>query len=456
MRKRTRGLWQFLIFLIGLAPAIRPAIAEELSRFRYTAEFSEELERGKFYQATLPAEILQKSQPDQSDIRLFDSDNRVAPYVILSQDVMEKIFNFEIVSADKIDSPAAWEVIIKTPETNMSVGRILLTLQNRDFKQIVLVEGSQDQKGWEPVVTAVIFDFSSKIDLRKTDIDFPSRASYRYFRLTFQDENDSDESMDSMDAHLSISERGLSFSFHSIPTKELRLDKVSGKTDRNKDEIKKFDQVDFTDIQALIHKENAEDKSDVIDLEAGVPADRIVFDISNSYFSRKVEVFGKNVGEEDYTRLNTQDIYRFHFGDIQTEKTALLLSSKKYDHYRIRIINQDNPPLNLNRISFRWFRRNIFFIPEKSGPHRLFFGNSLVKKPNYELQQFINPDNWFKQSYLRATLPKSKTGANTLFLIEEVEASRQEKFEKYLMTGVIIFLVFILGIWIFWMLRKMT
>ena len=56
---------------------------------------------------------------------------------------------------------------------------------------------------------------------------------------------------------------------------------------------------------------------------------------------------------------------------------------------RVRILNGDNPPLDIQGVHLAWNRRNLYFIPQEERSYSLYFGNENVRAPQYETTRLI-------------------------------------------------------------------
>ena len=117
----------------------------------------------------------------------------------------------------------------------------------------------------------------------------------------------------------------------------------------------------------------------------------------------------------------------------------------------LKIINQDNPPLQVEEVKIQWIRRNLYFIPEEDRGYELYLGGRNIRTPQYDLQRLI-PDKYDKLM----TYAECKLGAlkkNEAYS-PRPDPQSQAGFKKYLFPGLVILLVCILGFWVFRLMIK--
>lgn len=439
----------FFLLLLALFYLNSIATAETVdpNEYEWVAPLKSKVTPEKLHQIPLPEEILTRCRSDLADIRLIDPNHEAQPYVLLKHEYNERLpqqIVLEVTKAENLERQNAFAIVVKLPDDIVALRGLGLQIRNVDFQKQVTVEGGHDSRMFKPITTDVIFDFSSQIDLRKTRIDFPQLTSYRYYRILFVD----DEQETEAGKQLSLEYEGLRFSYQSTPGRELRIDRIAGLTDpsKNRIEIRNNRTYDaFSDTTDT-------DGNTIIDLEAGVPIERIAFTIDNLYFSRSVKIEAKQRPEAtQFISIGSGSIYRFDLNHVHTERTILHLNAGTYSQIRITIVNKDNPPLDIRQIDLSWVRRNLFFLPETTGPFQLVFGNPRASRPEYELSQFISQNNWYDQTYEQVELGQIESNENYQ---APTDTTQREQLERWFMILVIIAIAGGLLIWIVQLVKR--
>jgi len=86
----------------------------------------------------------------------------------------------EVVSYD--DRSDKTVIVLKRSSTTEPVTRLEIETPDRDFNKVVTVWGSTDKENWKILGEEPIYDFSSRVNLRKTQIAL-SKNAYPYFQL---------------------------------------------------------------------------------------------------------------------------------------------------------------------------------------------------------------------------------------------------------------------------------
>ncbi len=436
----------FYFSLLLLLITNRSVGAAEMAQFHYRASIEGELKGSQLYQLALPQEALAPAQSNLADIRLFDDTGQEVPYVLFDYayaKVTPSDFVFTVTDAGDvlINDRKAWQVEVEAPKPDVQIEAIQLDVQNRDFRQAVEVEGSNDRITWQPVTLSVIFDFSSQIDLRRTDIALPKPTAFTYYHLRFLDSAPTAGAS----PELSLSYNGLSVTLNqNTPAKDLRIDQIRAKAIPENRNVKLLDERVFNNLTPVIDSQ----KNTTLTLEAGSPLAILSLNVANPYFYRQIDIYGSDTGEPgSYRQLGSGQIYRFNFGTVATERTIVEVTAPKHKFYQITVINKDNPPLAINSLSLQWTRQHIFFIPQHTGLHTLFVGNSQIAPPDYELKNFLNPNNWPSQPYQAVTL-KAVT-ENGDFKTEVISKPSPKTLQEWLLISIVVLLAAGLGYWIF-------
>jgi hypothetical protein len=231
--------------------------------------------------------------------------------------------------------------------------------------------------------------------------------------------------------------------------KDLRINSVQGRTLTPAEKRPVYDQKIFADLVPMPDKFG----NTVIILQAELPVDRISLDLTNPYYYRTVNIYGSNTGKEDsYQFLANQVAYRFPLSSEQREeKNVLEQHIPKHAYYKIVIMNKNNPPLELKGMTLSWVQQNLYFIALKnSGQYSLCFGNSRIKRPDYDIANFVNQNTLSQHSYERMELSPLRSNGGPRLTLRE----RMGGMEKLILKIVVILLVIGMGFWLYTLLKK--
>jgi hypothetical protein len=412
--------------------------------FQYCADVKHAFKAGALYQVPLAGEVIQKIAPGFEDLRLFDAAQKETPSIVIKNIPpfeTTETYPLEITGYENDASSAT--VILKMPKKHRPISVLSLDISGTDFKKQIAVSGSTDGKAWQPLVEDSIYDFTSQVDLRKTKVAFPS-ADYLYFRLKLTDYKPQAATQPS----IRLKYDGLDFSVNGVKKKELRIRSVQGSTMTPAEKKPVYDKKAFTNISSALDKEG----NTVIVLPADLPADQLMLEVSNPYYYRSVNLYGSSTGQDDsYRLLASQIIYRLPLSAEKHEERNLIEQQiPKHAFYKIVIVNKNNPPLEIKGITLAWAQQNLYFIALKNDErYSLCFGNQRLKRPEYDIGQFVNQNTLSQHTYERVEISSIRAGAGRLGWED-----RFAGMEKLILKIVVVILVIGMGIWLFMLLKK--
>lgn len=441
----------FMLFLFLIMESSSSALTQ--NNFYYLAPVKDSLEKDKLYQIHLDHLILQKSKIHYRDIRLLAQDNSEIPYTVINTTYPRKkdiLYTFKITNYDDTEDEST--IFIELPERHKAIDKIEFHISDRNFKQTIDIYGSDNKRSWHFLTSDKLYDFSSQIDVRKTSVSFPS-SDFSYFRIHLK--HDSTDIQDSPD--ISVTYKDLDFNFSDMVTdKKLRINKITGRFSQTEKREAVIDELSITHFTSDMNK----DGDTVITINGGLPFEKIDFTLENTYFYRKVSIFGSTTGKkakkgkkDSFRLLASGHIYRFPLDESTEMKTTITGRGEKYRFYQIIIKNNDNPPLKVKNIAFKWIRKSLFFISLHDNiPYTLCVGHSRLSQPSYDISRFIHQTNWYKQNFTPASLSPLKK--NPDFTPPSISKSKQEIIEKTVFTLIVIIVVIGLSLWVFRLMKK--
>lgn len=431
-----------ILFLILIVSGCFEAIAADMSFFNYRSDILENSWRSAPVALRLPSDVICNSGPSLNDLRIFDEAGHETPYVIYPSRRLPQIegsFSWEITGYEK--SGNLKEIMLKRPKDIGAFRDIELIIPDTDFMKHVEVYALKNGL-FQVIGTGVIYDFSKEVRLRsviiKTEV-----TDADVIKVVINAESPDHESES---GNISLKYKDLEFTASSLKNGDIRIEGfkshvpavAEGKTDYDR---KTFD-------SPVMKKD--ETGSSEIDLGLlNLPVERVSFDVRTPYFYRKVELWSSETNEKNSYRIQGSDvIYR-----IPGVKEAKLYAD--FPHLRCRyamlkIIDKDNPELDISSLNVEWASLMLYFIPIEGQRYSLYFGAEGVDAPQYEMNLLI-PDRYdVLSSYGRVSLghvvENSRFKGKAMFSWEGLQ--------KYLITGLAIVIAIILGFWIYRLSRN--
>lgn len=435
MKKLIVLLALFLVGAVAFAETIDP------NKFFYSANVNGPIKRNGLYQLHIDEELIGKSAPDFHDVRLFDENKGEVPFVILDHRLSgrdARTFPLKVSGFKEQDNSI--EIIVKMPGLPEVINEIFVETDDKDFQKKVVISGSNDSHNWVFIKNDAIFDFSSQVNLRKTRLSIPE-SKYLYYQLRMEDSGSTVKARED----ITLKYGKLDFRINGAAKRRIRINEVYGRDTTSMAEYST--QYDKKDIDNFTGKKD-KDGNTVIVFEAQLPFDKMIFDISNPYYFRKIKIYGGNKNiDKDYKYLTDDYLYGFAISETTQKKCTIYYTSPKYKYYKVVVYNKNNPTLDVKRISLEWGRKNIFFIALNDAKnYKLCFGNSEVGRPVYDLSNFINQANWERQSFTK--INRAEISVNEHL---ETQAPPEPESQKgnILLTTIVILLVVGLAIWVY-------
>ncbi len=438
----------FFFLLVSLLPVSVLAASPTPKDFQYCAEVAGQVKTGALYSVHLTGDVLEKCSTGCGDLRLFGPAGQEVPFVVI-EDVAppEPQEKYPLEIADYAPSGTEAVITMKLPEQHRPVTVIEIQTPDRDFKKRVVLSTSRDNKTWRVAAGDAIYDFSSRVDLRKTRIEFKKTVD-RYFRLKLTDDGGGKEQGGTS---IKLKYEGLDFSVEGMQKKEIRIQGVHALTALYRERVPVYDTRVFSNVSAKADK----DGNTVIILKTGLPVERLSFDIANPYYSRSVMVsVSAAEDEETYRFIARGTIYRFALDGRKEEQAFIDARSSKQASYKIAIENRGNPPLDVKAVDLSWVKQDLYFLALNDGDrHTLCFGNDTLTRPEYDIARFITRENLARHS--PAALTSGELRVNSGY-VPKAPKQKRARIEKLVLTAVVVVLVIGMGYWLFMLVRKIA
>jgi hypothetical protein len=350
-------------------------------RFAFTAAVQGEVTDGTPARLALPAEVIAETKGNSSDLRLFDSQGAEVPYAIQEERTSaQSASQFAFNTLSYLPGEASETIVLEKPEKSGPFASVEIMTGARDFQKAVRIETSGDRKEWKPVAEDTVFDFSSRVDLRKTRIDLPATEA-RYLRLLI--ESGPDSGKDAPD--IALRSEGLTLDVKGHAGHPFRIDRIFGHSGPSRPEAKTRDALPF------VNPAGTADKNQTTVYALGrinLPIDSISFEVGDFYYHRAVEVWVADVDKEEaYRPASRGGIYMIP--GMKEPATTLVCGLPQSRFVRVKVINGDNPPLKVAKIEVAWVRKNLYFFPQSGRSYALFFGGEEIPFPQYETRDIL-------------------------------------------------------------------
>ena len=435
-----------LLLLSGAAAYAGPF---QPSQFEHKAALKGEFVPDTPASVNLPVGLVSKTTSRFSDLRLFDDTGQEVPYVIYGEtEPGEKVtsFNFKVLSYEETDNEVT--VVVERPVREGAYDRIEIVTPARDFKKKIQVltsldNGNEIPSEWLQYTDDSLFDFSSNIDLRKTRIHVSSTSS-RYLKLILTD----DRPAANGEQTLRLKYDGLEFEVGGMKEGPFRVDRIRGWRGKSRAGSTVLDTMTVEKPVRTIN-----DSGDSIYFLGAVnlPVTSVTLQVEKKYFHRRVVLLGSDGDQDDdYREITSGTVY--NIPGMDEPSVTVTSPARSYQYLRLKVINRDNPPLEIRKVDLHWPRSNLYFIPEKGRSYSLYFKGEEISRPSYELGQIIQKDPVRLVTYQELVLGEIKN--NDEFSDEEVKPER-EMTERAIFKIIILILVFGLSWWLFSLMRKL-
>ncbi len=384
----------------------------------------------------LSATVIVKVRAGFPDLRLYDGQGKETPYVIyedITPAVPEKTLSLAV--KEFVETDTADQFVVDKFQRSEKIDSIEVVTSNRDFRKTVLVEGSTDRQSWTSLTEDAIFDYSSRVNLRKTTLPLTA-TDFQFLRITISKDTPAPKETDAV--HLQY--RDLVFSANGSQSAPFRVDGFTAHSGGRKQDLCITDGVTIYDPTAT----QDEQGNTFITLgELHLPVSSISLTVAETYFSRPVEVQISDTGKEDTYRTFFHGVIHRIPGaakaglelDVDTQQAPLI---------RLLVRNGDNPPLTIRSARLIWNRRVLYFHPRPEETYSLYFGNKDVTSPSYETAQLISND-----ALALRVLPEWTIGPvqnNAAFSPAWGKAEREE-FQSWILNTLVVLLLVGLGVW---------
>jgi len=344
----------------------------------------------------LDAAVYKASADDYRDLVLLDEQNAKTPFVlqkIASHKTQTQRYALESVpSALQTGADGDIAVTVELKTENVFADGLTLKTAQHDFEYDVRVEGSDDGRQWQPLLTdAKIFDYARYMAYSKRDVALPANR-FKYLRIWV------DRASQSRAAELSELTRTLRGDQELQRDEKISLIKHALHIDAvelwREQTVSVPDQLQTFDYQsdAIAIRHDGDNKLTLVDVISGrQPLDGLELAISTPNFSRSARVM-VNVPqgvEAGFREIASGRLEAIRFQDIEQVNTHLAFAEQRRSGYRIVIEDRDNPPLQISEVRGTGPGYQMVFIYQPDKRYRLLYGAKLDAAPSYDIEPIV-------------------------------------------------------------------
>ena len=354
----------------------------------------------------LDKEIYLYSNANLSDLRIIDKLGSSVPYYILEgfkeeeqEEVIHKlklIKNAKETNKEKTITNTIFDYQLLSEDKNLSCNRLELDVDNsREYSNQFEVYGRNDKSNWSFITSDTIYNIDK---FKKNDVSLGNFFNYSFYRIKILDSGD------------------------RATIKECRavFKKISNKYDNYKETTDlKFDASE-EEKTTLIKVDNP-NKLKLLNINI----------IAEGNFNRRYDL---TFGDSDYS-LYSDNLYKFNHNNIDISKTRIDFSGtwKNDTTLALRIFNNDNAPLKIDKIEAEFIIDKVIFEDNGSKEYKLYFGNPDAAKPSYDIVTF--------QSYIEKD-DKDKCFLGSLVVLKESkEEIKESKINYKLIFNILIVVI---------------
>jgi len=402
---------------------------------------------GKNYRIVLDKDIYNVSQVSLNDLRIILNKEIELPYEIFTFKAHSNIRNMvsEILD-NSVTQEKANIVILDLGEAGQKNNKLYLEIDEHNFGRRVMVEGGDDTLNWQlltrdsyiydftfggeafprggevkwqrAVDSKYMVDFSYRTASRSTEVRYKENK-FQYLKITVFGSEDEEP----------LTIKGVNISSHYIIP---------------------ADETEYTCLikEAIINKEQ---RSSEITLDFGVKnihLHNLKINSNSKNYYRTLFIQGSNDLEE-WVRVGSGEIFDYNIENFKDSKRDISFHESRYRYLKLIILNQDNPPINIDSVIGVGLNRSIVFPYQAEGNLRIYYGNPFANKPSYDYTRYVRRANVRELE----TLLISQEFKNPSYVLKKIKRPWTEE-KPYILWIALIAIVIILLFLVASMLKK--
>lgn len=368
------------------------SIASDIAWFPFykTASFPED-NRKKTAVCYVDEELFRFSEPDYSNVRLFDEAGNEQPFLVrpaktVKTVTIERKLDIGVISFQKLPDNKV-EIICATGKESgdRKLSSIQFVTALKNYEKKVSVFGGNDRESWDVLLeNSPIFDYSGYIDLRNSRVSVPP-CKYAFYRIIVSNITESHESP----IIGVVSETQAGQLKREIEKREFQRENL------------RFDQIDFFEVKDIVKRDSIvtrlyklENLSVATDdgkttilfnaLRTPLTSLQIITDSSNFIRTFRVDVRNEKTGV--WRQISAGSISKIDIGGFKRNNTHITLNRViRTPEMRVVIDNMDNPPLDILDVEAKGEVHEIVFFPGTTPSFRVLYGADNIPPPRYDI-----------------------------------------------------------------------
>jgi len=182
-----------------------------------------------------------------------------------------------------------------------------------------------------------------------------------------------------------------------------------------------------------------------------LPLVSLTFGIKNLYYCRMVEVSDSDSpSDRRYRKVAEGRI--LNSPETASPETTIALPPRWSRYLHIRILNEDNPPLEIEKVDIAWVPQYLYFFPQEGRSYRCYCGSEYVRGPRYETGKIIPPECARRERFQELSVgpvrrnPDYRPGPTV---------STKMRIEQGILIATVLVLICALGVWGFSLVRRL-
>jgi len=352
MRRLLLAMWTTVLW----AQVPRPP--EPLTSWLYYKEIAIPRNLTGLADFVLDHDMLDAARVDQSDVRLYDAGGKEIPYVLR---VRRDVDNTDVFTAREFNrggDAASTQVSFDLGEQPQQHNEVEIETAGDNFRRLVEVQGSDDNKQWSTLVSgAILFRFTAGgRTAEKKSVAYPV-SRYRYLRLRLQRDPQVDSGppeLKSVQVRRSVRIKGEMVTMRGTEMRD--ADRVNGRP-------------------GSVWR---------IDFGGRTPMERLVFTVGDPTFSRPFQVEAADDPGSPVMLASGELLRRENAGD---GRVSVAFAEHFARRVKLTVTDDRNPALSIVDVAAMSAARQVIFRTDSagSGPVKVYYGSYKAIAPHYDL-----------------------------------------------------------------------
>ncbi len=345
---------------------------------------------------TLDDDLYRETADDLADLRLIGPDGHEVPYVArlaTRTDTVTLRYPIELKTVDFKEQPDnSITFIVRREMTDSIPDELEIMTSAVNFEKSVSVYGSEDRLAWRTIADHhPIFDYSRYLDVRNSTVPLKS-AACTYYKVVIGNALEVKRSPFTQIVNETGIKRGVRYESFVQNAEPFRIEQAVFRAVKSQVRAANPLQVACALPVTGTSSDTTEKATLMYCRSERQPINEIRLVTTSRIFRRQVEVAGTDdtTRTPTWTPLATGIVYRLKIGAWQQEDLRISLGgSHRYLRYRLRIANEDNPPIEVTGVSAMGEIHRVYFFRDQAETLMVYYGGEQVKQPRYDVAALL-------------------------------------------------------------------